>query len=199
MSYWVSIAGLHASRTPRTLELMAAATRLAILVEMRFKHAFAVPRPVQFSPQVQPPIQTPSHSSFPSGHSTEAHCAAEVLMAVSRQHAATPVGQMLLRQAGRMAINRTVAGVHFPIDSRAGQVLGTCLAEYLCSRATGSWPFRHRAFEAADCMEQDYLGYPAVDLRTEQLPLGLTVGKTSTATRSPALSWLWEEAQQEWR
>lgn len=198
LSYWVSVAGLHASRTPRTLEILGAAVRLAILVEMRFKHAFAVPRPVQFSPQVQPPILTPSHSAFPSGHSTEAHCAAGVLMAISKQGPGTPLGDMLLRLAGRIAINRTVAGVHFPIDSRAGQVLGACLAEYVQGRATGKARVRHRIFDASDSLQEDFLGYPLHNAeKTDDKGLG-TVAKAATVPKSALLASVWEEAQNEW-
>ena len=70
---------LHPARTPYTLELLAAALRLANFVEMRFKHALACRRPNEFSPQVQPMILTPSHGAFPSGHATEAFMAAFVL------------------------------------------------------------------------------------------------------------------------
>ncbi len=198
LSYWVSVAGLHASRTPRTLELLGAAVRLAILVEMRFKHAFAVPRPVQFSPQVQPPILTPSHSAYPSGHSTEAHCAAGVLMAISNQGPGTPLGDMLLRLAGRIAINRTVAGVHFPIDSRAGQVLGACLAEYVQGRATGQAHVRHRVFHAEPSLQADFLGYPTQTAdQTDNTGLG-TVAAAALLPKSDLLASVWEEAQREW-
>jgi hypothetical protein len=42
----------------------------------------------------------------------------------------------LMRQAARIAINRTVAGVHFPVDSVAGTLLGLTLAEYLINLCT---------------------------------------------------------------
>lgn len=192
VSYWTSIAGLHPSRTKYTLELMGVAIRLAIHVEMRFKHAFAVPRPVQFSPQVQPMIQTPSHSAFPSGHATEAHCVAATLMAVSGQSPQTPVGQMLLRQAARIAINRTVAGVHFPIDSFSGQALGLALADLLRARAESSARFRHRWLDAADLLDEDFLGFP--QHRADPVP-------KAPARRAPAsgpLAWLWGKAREEW-
>ena len=35
------------------------------------KHALACRRPIEYSPQVQPMILTPSHGSLPSGHSTK--------------------------------------------------------------------------------------------------------------------------------
>ena len=42
--------------------------------------------------------------------------------------------EQLQRQAIRIAVNRTIAGVHFPVDSAAGEVLGNALAEYFLSR-----------------------------------------------------------------
>ena len=46
---------------------------------MQIKHALAVRRPIEFSPQVQPTIVTPAHGSLPSGHATEAYTMAVVL------------------------------------------------------------------------------------------------------------------------
>ena len=43
----------------------------------------------------------------------------------------------LMRQAARIAINRTVAGMHFPIDSVAGALLGLTLAVYLVNLCKG--------------------------------------------------------------
>jgi hypothetical protein len=191
VTYWTSIAGLHPSRTRYTLELMGVAIRLAIQVEMRFKHAFAFPRPVQFSAQVQPMIQTPSHSSFPSGHATEAHCVARTLIAISGRGEDSPLGRMLLKQAARIAIDRTVAGVHFPIDSGGGQVLGSCLAEYLVSRATGS-KFTHRLYDAGAHLDADFLGGPEHDIEAPPQ------GKRYKAAPPGPLAWLWGKASAEW-
>ena len=196
VSGWTAIAGLHRDRTPATLALMGVAIRLAIAVEMRIKHALAVPRPVQYSPLVQPPIQTPSHSAFPSGHSTEAHCVARVLMAVSHHGPLSPVGDMLLRQAARIAINRTVAGVHFPMDSRAGQILGTGLAEYLVGRCVAGHAVQYRRFDAQDYLEENFVG-PRLD-RVDANTRGLTLGSTATPPASALLGWLWTRARAEW-
>ena len=53
------------------------------------------------------------------------------LAALLKLTPAQPVYTQLVRQARRFSINRTVAGVHFPIDASAGQMLGTTLGEYV--------------------------------------------------------------------
>ncbi len=95
-------------------------------------------------------ITTPGHGSFPSGHATQAHAVAHVLKALlhldpTRQAHAMVIDQ-LDRQAARIATNRVVAGVHFPVDSMAGRMLGIALAEYFVGRCTGDQKFMERKF-----------------------------------------------------
>jgi hypothetical protein len=53
------------------------------------------------------------------------------------------------RLAARIAINRTVAGLHYPIDSAAGAVLGTTLGDYLVARCAGKVETPFRRFNGA--------------------------------------------------
>jgi hypothetical protein len=160
-AFWSSIVHLHPTRNKWTLELLDTALRFANYAEMRFKHALACPRPVLLSPQVQPIILTPGHATLPSGHSTEAHMVAAVLWKLCQTVITVGPNQVgtgtsandwcvqLMRQAARIAINRTVAGVHFPVDSAAGQLLGLTLADFLIARATAahtSWKFDGRNY-----------------------------------------------------
>ncbi len=129
-----AISYIEPSRTPYTIELLATAHWLANFVEMRLKYALACKRPLEYSPQIQPMIWTPSHGSLPSGHATEAFTMARVLWLLLRAHGVKPYsegvwGEMLMRQAALIPINRTVAGVHFPVDSAAGA--GRALAEWI--------------------------------------------------------------------
>jgi len=43
-------------------------------------------------------------------------------------------GVELMRLASRVAINRIVAGVHFPVDAVAGMALGLTLGQYFVNR-----------------------------------------------------------------
>ena len=78
-AFWSSIVYMHPDRTKRTFELINILLQFCVYVEMRFKHALACWRPVEYNPQVQPMITTPGHGSFPSGHSTQTHAVAYVL------------------------------------------------------------------------------------------------------------------------
>jgi membrane-associated phospholipid phosphatase len=141
LSFFGSICYLGDGRRAWTLELLHAVVALANHVEQRIKHSFALPRPVDFAPQVQPIIQTPSHGTLPSGHATESFAVATVLhrlMTGEGPKAGSLAGAQPFWLAHRIAANRTVAGVHFPVDSAAGAMLGAVLGEQLFGAATGA-------------------------------------------------------------
>ena len=93
-------------------------------------------------------IQTPEHSSFPSGHSTEAFALATIVHRLMTGKSAAhglKNSHIAFRMAHRIAVNRTVAGVHFPVDSAAGSKLGCVLGEAgiaLCSDGDKAAPYR---------------------------------------------------------
>jgi hypothetical protein len=115
----------------------------------------------------------------------------------------------LMRQAARIAINRTVAGLHFPVDSVAGQVLGLTLAEYVLARA-GKPGFSGAGTGKFEAWKFDGTHYPPDQdfdwrmLFNPNLPQRLVSGKyatklsTAAITKSPSLAWLWSKAIAEW-
>ncbi|QDG76407.1 phosphatase PAP2 family protein [Labrenzia sp. PHM005] len=149
ISNFVAILPLRPERKRWTLEFIRMCLRAVSLIEMQVKHMMACRRPDCFWPQVQPMIQTPSHSCYPSGHGTEAFLLATLLRHFAKSslpHPATDwstawygeVSKQLLRQAARIAQNRVVAGVHFPIDNAAGAVLGVSVANFILKLADAS-------------------------------------------------------------
>ncbi|NJS37173.1 MAG: phosphatase PAP2 family protein [Brachymonas sp.] len=128
---------MHPAHSRKTLEMVELALGFSSIICMRFKAAMAVARPVDMSTEIQPIIATPSHSSFPSGHATEAFMIAYTLPYIVSTDPATQAfyKDQLMKQAERIAVNRTVAGVHFPIDSYAGQLLAKALASYFLHAA----------------------------------------------------------------
>jgi hypothetical protein len=206
-SFWNAVAHLDFDRRPMTTELFSLALSFASCVEMQFKHLLACPRPNDYSVNVQPIIPTPAHGSFPSGHATEAYLIAHLLEQFLKD--GTRYRDQLQRLAARTSINRTVAGVHFPIDSTAGRRLGQSLAEYLiarmiCSPATPSGPShlptpRQYAVPVAD-KDQDF--DPTEDLHPlflarEQVSTDVRFGRVAISGGEPLLRWFWEKAEAE--
>jgi membrane-associated phospholipid phosphatase len=207
LDFFGSIGFLGAARTPWTIRLLLAAFGLAGHVEMRFKHGLACRRPNEFSPQIQPMIPTPEHGTLPSGHATEAFTLASVLWAVLRHSDNTVYrepewGDQIMRLASRIAINRTVAGVHFPVDSAAGCLLGLTLGHYFVARCTGARGFGGWRFDgtryAGDFDWHDL--YDVARARQKETDFARSMGSTSLQgdTASPILRFLWKKAVEEW-
>jgi len=171
-------------------------------------------------------IQTPNHGSLPSGHSTEAHAVAWVISALVTTHstaantnAQVQLREILMRQAARIAINRTVAGVHYPVDSMAGQMLGLTIGEYFVARAQPAanatdvvaWNFRGTEFKVAGSNPLttfDFTGNELFDatrgVRLDDKDYAIPIGGRANPAKVPVtgsanLNWLWEQASDEWK
>jgi hypothetical protein len=172
---------------------------------MRIKHALACRRAIELSPQVQPMILTPGHGSFPSGHSTENHMIARILWELRGREPG--IGEQLMRLAARIAVNRTVAGVHFPVDTAAGQVLGLALGRYFIECATGvaapfqAWRFDGERYSGTQDFNFRYFynaatGYESLDPSIQ--PPYIDAIPSQPPAMSPILNWLWAQALAEW-
>ena len=202
-AFFRSVIALEPTRTRHTNELILLCQMLAAKVAMRVKHSLACRRPDAYSPQIQPMIATPGHGALPSAHATEAFIVARVLHRLAASGAKrAPVRDMLYRQAARIAVNRTVAGVHFPADSIAGAMMGLVLGDYVVARARGgaldTATFRGRGIGALDFDHHLLIedGETAADAggvvaRGETIALG-------TDDVSAPLNWLWRTAEAEW-
>jgi hypothetical protein len=200
-AFWSSIVYMHPDRTRHTFELINLVLQVCVFIEMRFKHALACWRPVEYNAQIQPMITTPGHGSFPSGHATQIYAVAHVLKSLLNDLNAsypTVTGQ-LDRQAARIATNRVIAGVHFPVDSMAGRMLGVALGEYFVARCTGGQTLMGRKFIATGID-----GLPATDFNpfnaNQRLDSGPFYSETpgGTVAKSTLMGHLWDKAQAEW-
>lgn len=212
LSFYGSLGFLSGNRTRWTLLLLRAVDAVTTVMEMRFKHHFSVPRPIELAPEVQPIIQTPSHSAYPSGHATEAFAMAtmfDALMDPNEQAQgvahAMDARPLPFRMAARIAANRTVAGVHFPVDSAHGALLGIAVAEVVLShcRGTGSVSGRKVSGSGWTGPGDAPLDFTLPTLRealdhrhgVSELSPNVVIERAGTES---ILRRLWEEARAEW-
>jgi hypothetical protein len=122
-----------------TLEVLRSVKDACTVIHSQVKHEMTTPRPVQVCPETAPMIQTPQHSSLPSGHSVEVSAMAYVLSRLSGKtdHETIHTDNYLMRTAARVALNRHVAGVHFPFESMAGFLLGITVGQIFWRRLAG--------------------------------------------------------------
>jgi hypothetical protein len=174
---------------------------------MRIKHALGCWRPVEYNAQVQPMITTPGHGSFPSGHATQVYAVAHLLKYLLNLKPANTGHEMIVeqldRQAARIATNRVVAGVHFPIDSMSGRMLGVALGEYFVGRCAGGQKFKKRKFHAGEidsAPNTDFNPFHA----DQKLDLPPSAGKFYSYSVGPNIAQsnlmkhVWDKAKEEW-
>jgi hypothetical protein len=94
------------------------------LIVLSLKKRFNRLRPSAVLPEIEPVVPVPWHSSYPSGHATQATVIAEILTKVAPESATR-----LRRLAVEVGVNREVAGLHYPSDTAAGVTLGRWLAK----------------------------------------------------------------------
>jgi hypothetical protein len=137
--HWANLIPLSGRTTPRTLELMALATSFASFVVQQAKVLVNRPRPHLLSEHVQPLIATPPYSASPSGHACESALVGRLLAALidaAQPNKANAKRREALRAkfeqlAQRIAENRVVAGIHYPLDSKEGVDLAKVLEEHM--------------------------------------------------------------------
>jgi membrane-associated phospholipid phosphatase len=131
-SFFLGATAVPWNRRPRSLEFIDIALNLMQMLQQRVKQLLACARPHTLQPALMPIIEVPEHGSLPSGHAGESRLVAELIGHWAQlANAQSPVPGMLDRLATRIAHNRVVAGVHFPVDSVAGGLLGQCVFAYL--------------------------------------------------------------------
>lgn len=222
LSFFGGVGMLNSSRRKHTLELLRAVLGQVVRTGYLVKHYCRAPRPIDLSYEVCPIIQTPDHSTFPSGHATEAFAVATVMyILMSRKsdpslvpsdfclhdQGQSPVSNfpgipMPFRIAYRIAVNRTIAGVHFPIDSMAGAVLGFTLANALHAVAKGKTLVSHPRLASGE-------GFPLMHEDGDFTFKGLRGNLENIAPRkgdsvvestniAPTFAKLWSLAEDEW-
>ncbi len=135
-AFFDAVSGINRAASPRFSELLLALSEATEYLLMGLKHHAGVHRPAQRSGLVQPVISAPGHGSLPSGHATMAAVNARLLTLMVFRNDESSVVQLDLL-ARRIAFNRVVAGVHFPMDSAAGYQLGHALVDAFIGLALG--------------------------------------------------------------
>jgi acid phosphatase (class A) len=103
---------------PKTAALLGGSFHDLGVVILREKETFDRVRPSFLDTRITPLIDIPGHPAYPSGHSTQSHFVALVLGTLDPSNAET-----YWKRADRIALDREIAGIHYPSDSTAGVLL----------------------------------------------------------------------------
>jgi hypothetical protein len=129
---FLSVLTIRPGSHPQTWRVLHIASLIGSFAALYLKDKHDLPRPSQLCPALLPPIPVPGHSSWPSGHSTQAHlmknCMVRVFAASTMPAAdQTVLSSDLTSLADSIARNREIAGLHYAKDSEAGARLAYLL------------------------------------------------------------------------
>jgi membrane-associated phospholipid phosphatase len=193
-AYFAMILGLQAAEHKHTLELVT--PRRSSLPMPRWSSSSLSPSaaPDQVDGRLQPMIPTPGHGSYPSAHATEAYAVLTVLEALTAAWGTLADRdarvRMLRGLAERIAVNRTVAGVHYPVDSWAGAVLGQAVGRAVlgrCGQLAKGGPVTLAAARSTSAITT----YATLE-RYRRGPHQRAEALSASAT--PVFSWVWARA-----
>jgi hypothetical protein len=195
--YFSMILGLQTGTNRYTLELIAITQVVAAHTAMVVKHHLACRRPDRLGAKVMPIIPTPAHATFPSAHATEAFAVATVLnkLLESQEHYPDVAKRQALitKLAERIAVNRTVAGVHYPIDSWAGAILGRAVGQIVLSKCgidSVVDAYDYRANGSCDFFVDEFV-------KGENPDFGVHRQQRVRVDSSDLFTWLWNKARKE--
>ena len=146
---FLGLLGTTPSSHPKTHAMIYVAGTIGQFVAMAYKRKEARARPSHLCPALRPPVGVPAHPSFPSGHALQAFLTARCLQAcldASVRFSPAEKEDMaaaLMALARRIAVNREIAGLHYPSDTAGGECLAQ--ATYDVMSGLGSFGSRVKA------------------------------------------------------
>lgn len=126
-AFFAATLGITSTTHPNTIEMMSVVSHVLGRIVHPIKHAFAIPRPAEAKRNIAPAIGTPPHYSFPAGHAAFSYAQAMLFGCVFK---GAPVAD-LFRLAELVSDNRVVAGLHYPMDSDGGLIVGLAIGRWL--------------------------------------------------------------------
>ncbi len=106
--------------------------------------------------------------------------------------------KQVFRLAHRIAVNRTVAGLHFPVDSAAGAALGCAIGSALIALAQGTDKAEHRVYSFK---KEDHYGADN-DFHQKAMRELVSSGEPANKPKAVSVSDIyvdyWKAAREEW-
>lgn len=90
------------------------------------KNEWARVRPYIRDPRIVPCVKMPRSLSYPSGHTTIAYVASRTFALIYPERA-----EAFYQRANEISLGRVIGGVHHPLDTTAGKVMGKLMFEAL--------------------------------------------------------------------
>ncbi len=156
-SDFLAVLTIRPGSHPQTWRVLNIASLIGSFAALYFKDKYDLPRPSQICPALLPPIPVPGHSSWPSGHSTQAHLMKNCMLRIFAATASTPkpmppADQIVLSAdltvlADMIARNREIAGLHYAADSAGGARLADLMDTVILT--AGTVPMFDQAVAAA--------------------------------------------------